>query len=349
MTKFLVAAAAALALSACSGGSNPFSAGDTGTDTGGTGTDTGGPIDSDRTLPPGTPSPGANTSIYRSEPTSTETGYQGNGYASNISYDATNDTFTVDNLAFDGDNTYARGTKVGSLAGKYAVYEADQQFTDPQNNTPVNQFTHRAIYGVSTTGETKFAIVRTGAYVDYGFGGFIYQRENGVTLPSTGQAIYNGVMAGMRDYNGAAGLEYSTADIEIAIDFDDFNETTGTRGDAVRGTISNRKIFDIDGKDITDSVLSRIETDQNITLNNYPVATFTVAPGVLDNNGELLGNVQSYYVDSTGTTQVFETGKYYAVIAGDNADEIAGVVVLETGLDPVATSVRDTGGFIVYR
>jgi len=349
MTKFLVAAAAALALSACSGGSNPFNAGDGGTGTG-DGTDTGTPIDSDRTLPPGTASPGPRTAIFRSEPTSTEAAYDGNGYATGISYDAAKDTFTVDNLAFDGDNEYARGTKVASLAGKYAVYEADTQFTDPQNNTPVNQFTHRAIYGVSELdGNAKFAIVRTGAYVPYGFGGFIYQRENGVTLPSTGQAVYNGVMAGMRDFSGAGGLEYSTADLEIAIDFDDFNESTGTRGDAVQGTISNRRIYDIDGQDITNTVLTRIETDQNITLNSYPVATFTVGPGVMDDNGEILGQVQSYYTDSSGATQVFESGNYYAIVAGDNAEQIVGIVVLETTVDPIADSVRDTSGFIVYR
>lgn len=347
MSRFIVAAATALALSACGGGSNPFTdSSDTGSDSG---TDTGTAIDSDRTVPPGTASPSPATGIFRSEPTSSESAYIGNGYASDISYDAATDTFTVDNLAFDGDNTYSRGTKVSSLAGKYAVYEADQLYTDPQNNTAVNQFTHRAIYGVSSTGDTKFAIVRTGAYADYGFGGFIYQRENGVTLPTSGQATYSGVMAGMRDFSGAGGLEYTTADIDIAIDFDDFNESTGSRGDAVQGTISNRKIYDINGADITDAVLTRINTDQNITLRSYPVATFTVGPGVLDDNGEMLGQLTSQYVDSNGTAQLFESGNYYAIVSGDKADQIVGVVVLENTIDPVAEAVRETSGFIVYR
>ncbi|MDF1715780.1 MAG: hypothetical protein P1U75_03755 [Antarcticimicrobium sp.] len=348
MSRFFIAAATALALSACSGGSNPFAEGGSGTDTD-TGTDTGTGIDSDRTLPPGTPSPGADSAIYRSEPTSEEDAYAGNGYASDISYDSAKDTFTVNNLAFDGDNEYARGTKVSSLASKYAVYEADDLATDPDSSKPISQFRHRAIYGVSRNGRDKFAIVRTGAYVDYGFGGFIYQRDGDVTLPSTGQAIYNGVMAGLRDFNGAGGLEYSTADIEIAIDFDDFDETTGSRGDAVSGVITNRRIFDIDGADITSNVLTRIETSEGITLRSYPTATFKVGPGVMDDNGEILGEVSSYYTDSTGAIQEFETGNYYAIVSGNNAKRIVGVVVLENSVDPIADTVRDTSGFIVYR
>ncbi|MDK3018001.1 hypothetical protein [Pseudodonghicola flavimaris] len=343
MSRFIVAAATALALCACGGGSNPFTEDTTTEDDGGSG------IDSDREMPPGTPSPSAATAIYRSEPTSDESGYEGNGYASDISYNSKTDTFTVDNLAFDGDNEYARGDKVGSLAGKYAVYEADTQYTDPENDKPVNQFTHRAIYGVSRNGNTEFAIVRTGAYAGYGFGGFIYQRNNDVVLPSTGQALYNGVMAGMRDFRGAGGLEYSTADIEIAIDFDDFNATTGGRGDAVTGTISNRKIFDINGNDITRTVLNRIETAEDITLRSYPVATFNVGPGVMDDNGEILGTVQSYYTNSSGDTAVFETGNYYAIVSGKKANQIVGIVVLENSVDPIAETVRDTSGFVVYR
>ena len=254
----------------------------------------------------------------------------------------------MNNLAFDGDNEYARGTSVSSLPGgksRYAVYEADGLATDPDSSTPISQFSHRAIYGVSRNGQDKFAIVRTGAYVGYGFGGFIYQREGGVTLPSTGQAIYNGKTAGLRDFSGAAGLEYTTGDIEIAIDFDDFDETTGSRGDAVRGSITNRRIYDINGTDITSDVLTRIDT----SLRSYPTAQFVVGPGVMDDNGELLGEITSSYVDSSGETQSFESGKYYAVVSGNDAKRIVGVVVMENSVDPIADSVRETSGFIVYR
>ena len=72
-----------------------------------------------------------------------------------------NDTFTVDNLGFDGDNVYNRGTAVSSLR-PYSVYKAVARFPNSETGSPINQFTYRAIYGVSTSGNTQFAIVRTG-------------------------------------------------------------------------------------------------------------------------------------------------------------------------------------------
>ncbi|MEO1734011.1 MAG: hypothetical protein AAFR45_10345 [Pseudomonadota bacterium] len=351
MKQYFAAFAVGVSLSACSGdGTNPFdttaTTGDTTTtDTGDTGTD----IDGDRTMPPGTASPTADASIFRSEPTSTDGGNNGDGSVSGVTYNAASDTFVVDGLAFDGDNTYARGTNVSSL-GPYAVYEASAQVTDPSTGTPINQFTHRAIYGISNTANTQFAIVRTGAYADFGFGGFVYQREGGVTLPSTGQAAYSGSVSGIRDFSGAGGLQYSTADINIAIDFDDFDDTTGTRGDGVQGSITNRTIFDINGNDVTQSVIDGINTNEDASLTAIPTALFTVGPGVLDDNGELLGTLSSTFVDNTGEVVQFETGNYYAVVSGDNADEIVGIVVLTTSVgQPDGVTVRDTGGFIVYR
>lgn len=333
MNKLVVAIAAFGVLSACSG-DNPFDE----TTPEPAPPDIGTPIGGDRTMPPGTASPTPALGIFRSEPTG-----NGNGTAESISYDAATDTFSVDNLAFDGANTYSRGTAVGSL-GPYAVYEAAAVIPDSVSGAPISQLAHRAIYGISSSANTQFAIVRTGAYSGYGFGGFIYQRTNSVTLPTSGQALYNGVMAGMRDFDGAGGLEYTTADMQVAIDFEDFNSATG-----VRGTISNRVIYDINGNDITSTVLSRIEVENDITLNSYPVATFTIGPGVMDENGEILGAVESNYINTDGDVETFETGNYYAIISGDGAEEIVGIVVLESTLDPVANTVRETSGFIVYR
>lgn len=47
--------------------------------------------------------------------------------------------------------------------------------------------------------------------------------------------------------------------------------------------------------------------------------------------------------------QIREQGKYYAIVSGDKADQVVGVVVLETSVDPAAETVRDTSGFVVYR
>ena len=47
-----------------------------------------------------------------------------------------------------------------------------------------------------------------------------------------------------------------------------------------------------------------------------------MGPGVLDNNGEAEGQIDSTIV-SNGKAEGFEDGKYYVVIAGANADEAA--------------------------
>ncbi|AXI47438.1 hypothetical protein C1J03_16335 [Sulfitobacter sp. SK012] len=346
----LASVALCLTLAACSGG-NPFEddddsgTGDDGTTDGGTGITRDG-------VPPGTESPSAGTGLFRSEiPTD-----GGNGFARGISYDGDSDTFTVDNLAFDGANTYQRGRAVGSLGGgEFAVYEADAQYPDSITGAAVNQFTHRAIYGVSRNRDsdgdptTQFAIVRTGAYIPYGFGGFIYQRGGSVDLPTTGQAIFRGQAGGLRDFDGAGALQYSTGDVAIAIDFDDFNESTGGRGDGVQGQLTNRQVFDINGNDITANVTTRINDLNSSSIQSIPAAIFTVAPGVLDNNGDLVGELTSRFVNDNGDVVEYESGNYYAIVSGDDPDEIVGVMVLENTSEFRDATVRDTSGFIVYR
>jgi hypothetical protein len=343
----------------CGGGDAPFgeNATDSGTD-GGTGT---GGSTGDETgiiregLPPGTASPTPSSRIVRSEPTEAEGGKLGDGSATGIRYDGETDVFTVDGLAFDGGNRYARGVNVSSLNDEYAVYEAFQQFPDSSNDELINQFTHRAIYGVSRNLDsdgnplTQFAIVRTGAYIPYGFGGFVYEREGSVTLPSNGQAIFNGKSAGLRDYDGAGGLEYSTANVEIAIDFEGFNGSTGVRGDGVRGTFSDRRVYDVNGTDITDVVVSRINAKNESSIAAIPDARFEVGPGVMDDNGEIIGNVFSNFVNDDGRSIEYESGKYYAIVSGDDANEIVGVIVAENTSELDNVTVRDTSGFIIYR
>src|SRR6056297_2490692 len=247
------------------------------------GGDDGAPIESDRALPPGTASPTPEVDIFRREARDAE----GNGFAEAISYDSDADTFTVDNLAFDGDNTFARDDQVGSL-GPYALYENDSFFDDPYTGVPIGQLSHKALYGVSRSGETEFAIVRTGAYVDYGFGGFIYQRNNDVTLPTTGQAAYAGPYAGLRDFNGRGGMEYVIAEMTMDIDFEDFND-----GDAVKGAIFNRSVFDTTGRDVTEEILNAIEEQTENQVNALPTLRFVTQAGVLDANGELSGQLNS--------------------------------------------------------
>jgi len=285
-------------------------------------------------LLPGTQTPTSTGAIERYE----EEDGSGNGYAQSITYDAGADTFTVDNLAFDGDNTYARDDMVPTLGGPagnpFRVYENAGVYNDDVTGAPIQQFMHRAIYAESTTGTTRFAIVRTGAYIDYGFGGFMYQRDGSVVLPKNGQAAFTGDYAGLRDFDNAGGLEYVTGDMTMAIDFEDFNA-----GDAVQGHVNNRQIFDINGTNIT-AVYSAA-----LGVVSLPSLNFTVGPGVMDENGELTGELTSFV-----GTDAHETGFYYAVLSGAGADmEVVGVIVVSSDSPLIDSGVRETGGFILYR
>ncbi|PWL35660.1 MAG: hypothetical protein DCO97_07750 [Marivita sp. XM-24bin2] len=331
------------------------------------------PIVSDRgtpSLPPGTSNPTPNSQIVRREERDEESG---GGYATNIRYlnDEGQDEFFVDNIAFDGNNVYTRGNPDTGVAqlGEFAVYEGAESTEDPVTGTTLRTFTYRAIYGRSINGETEFAIVRSGSYVDYGFGGFVYQRngfdddgnEVSLVLPEDGDAIYTGDYAGIRVFRGAGGLEYVQGDAEMIVDFKDFNE--GNRGVAL--FVRNRRLYDINGTEITRqyldalgrgdeaeddvrSLLTDTDADGNPVL---PTIRPVISPDDADSNGEIAADVFELAVFDNGETIESGEGTYYAIMSGDGAEEIVGVLVME-GNDPRHDSdvtYQETGGFIVYR
>ncbi len=269
---------------------------------------------------------------------------KGGGIAEAIVYDDDNVTFSVDNLGFDGTNEYEVGVAVATLGtlGIFDVFDGESIILDDLTGNPIAQFVHRAVAGRSASGDTMFAIVRTGRYVDYGFGGFVFARNGSVTLPITGQAAYNGEYAGIRIFTNQTGLEFTEGDVFIGIDFEDFND-----GNAVQGQIFNRVAYDING-----NVLATADNVNQFLLTHLPTINFLVGPGVMATNGVLEGELASYALDDKGVLQVFESGKYYGIISGDDAEEIVGVFVVESG-DPRfpdgGVTVQETGGFIVYR
>lgn len=298
-------------------------------------------------LPPGTTNPSANSGITRYEALDRA---NGNGFAQSFRYDEANDRFYVDNLAFDGANSpYTRVTALGAFdPGPFRVYEGPSTYADNVTGAPIEQFLHRAILGTSPSGEVEFAIVRTGSYVNYGFGGFIYSRDGSVTLPlpDSGQAHFEGDYRALRDFQNRGGIEYSSGDMYIDIDFEDFNE-----GDAVKGAVFNRRIYDVDGVDITASVIAGLQSEyDNLSISAIPNLVFEVGPGHVDSNGEMAGNVISTVVNGEGAAVPLESGKYYALLSGEGVDEIVGVIVAEAedARSPGVT-VRETGGFILTR
>ena len=301
MQKITVGLCALALLAACTTsedveGTNPFDRnqepveGEEGVDGGG---DTGGdeptePVENDRTLPPGTPNPTPDSSITRYE----EINDQGGGYARSIRYSNANgeDQFEVDNIAFDGNNVYERGTAVSSIGG-YAVYEAAPEVVNDETGERVENLTYRAVYGLSQTSQSEFAIVRSGSYTSYGFGGFVYQRNNfdvngdpyDLNIPETGAAIYRGDYGGVRIFDGRRGLEYVQGEAELRADFEDFND--GQAG--VLLYVRDCRLFDINGNDITSDYLTALATqnpdgDIGATL---PDLVPQVSPDIADGRG----------------------------------------------------------------
>ncbi|GGE34286.1 hypothetical protein GCM10011360_22680 [Primorskyibacter flagellatus] len=347
---------AALALVSCGDGTNPFD------DPAEESTD---PED-DGSLP-GTTNPTATSAIQRYE-AETESG---GGTA--LSYEYRNDTgqdeFYVDNLPFDADNTYSRGVAMSSIgpSGAYQVYESDPVAVDPVTSNTVGTFSYRAIYGKSTTGKVQFAIVRSGNYVDYGFGGFVYQRNlqaddgssAGFVLPTcTGacQADFAGDYAGLRVFEGSGGLEYVQGNAVLKVDFEDFNN--GKTGAVFY--VRNRRVFDINGNDITAGYLAALEgqdtsttiTNSEVLAGNLPNLVSAVNSDAADTNGEVSASVTSYVTDSDGGVTNLDTGNFYAIMSGSGANgEVVGIVVVEQE-DPRSSgsvTAQETGGFILYR
>lgn len=318
----------------------------------------GGAIDGDGSPPPGTAGPDANAddSILRSE-AQDDLG----GYVTQVSYNAASDSFTVDNIPFDGDRPYERQQNFDRL-GRFALYNSIGRFEDdgslpdtvvrdPATGAPIDQFDYRAIYGVSETRirvdgrsqpRTRFAIVRTGSYADYGFGGFIYERNGAVEIPQSGQAVFAGEYAGLRTFQGQDDIEYAHGDVQIAVDFADFDD-----GDGVRGTIFNRSIYDDEGRlqPMREGDVGPADDDALVA----PPLVFTVSPGTTRGNGEIAGTLRSQRRLEDGGTETFEDGTFMGIIAGE-AEEIVGIVVVESQ-DPRKqdVTVQETGGFIVYR
>lgn len=234
----------------------------------------------------------------------------GGGYAESVIYNG-NNTFSVDNIAFDGLNLYNLsalgmwGSPAGEVGG-YMLFDADVQVDDFLTNGAINQITpYHAIYGESS--RSRFAIIRTGGYTDFVFGGFVYERNGTVVLPDIvkGQAGFSGKYAGMRVFSGLGGLEFTEGNLEIAIDFDDFNETH-----AIKGFLTNRVAFDESGTAIN------LTTDGAGDTLVLPDLHFVIESNVdtLTSNGEIAGKVHNTYIDIEGVSKDYENGYYYGII-----------------------------------
>ena len=296
----------------------------------------------------------------------------GGGATSLFSYNGDEDVFVIDGIAFDGLNEYGRFTTRPQL-GNVAVYQADAVVEDFLTGNDVSQIVpYFALYDTSdvivSEGEegesfrTTFAIVRTGGYSDFGFGTFAYERAGSFVIPTEGQATFSGSYAGLRvnDTFSATELDIdasldgdilTSADINIDIDFDDFNGTPG-----IKGELTNRRAFNQLGEEL--EVNRDIRTSAgSVRAVQLPTLSFVIRNNgdTISANGEIGGNVANTIIDRDGTIREYETGTYVGILAGDLTDasdggEIVGILVFEaedSRFDGV--TVQETGGFIATR
>ena len=296
------AVALALTLSACGGGdgSNPVTGGSDSS------TDDGTPDEEDT-------SDGEDVTT----PTTGDNTTRTTGDLTGITYNAADNTITVDDLPFDGDGVYVN-TGVTAVAG-FNVYAS-------QRGDETGQRQYYAVYRKDTYVEA--GSVQTGDYFDFGFGGAQYKRSNDtVTLPiGTGEAVYTGRYGGTRVLSPGSGgsddVQLVAGDARIIVDFLDF-ETIG----AVEGEITNRTFYDVNGN----------------LLGSLPVIVLLTAE--IDSDG-FIGSGEASTFDSDN--EVLQSGSYDGVFAGPNGEQITGVIILEgDAFEDSIDDVREIGVFTV--
>ncbi|SDE45441.1 hypothetical protein [Limimaricola pyoseonensis] len=304
----------------------------------------------DERLLPGTADPDPDRSITRFEAETED----GGGFVRRVTL-LSGARLEVDNLAFDGTEPYRSDYRGPSTLNGYAVFQSAAE-VETGGSEPIDQLDYRAIYGesintVRVDGErlprTRFAVVRTGDFSNFGFGGFLYERNGGVEIPARGQAAFRGDYAGIRVFDTISRHEFTTGDIEVLVDFDDFNASDG-----VRGTLSNRRAFDEDGLEIETNTSGVRRTDlSDRAILDLPTVRFVLTDAASTPNGEIVGQLNNLVVVD-GKAEPYEAGEYFGVLSGDleTGGEVTGILVFESE-DPRLEDIRvqETGGFTAYR
>lgn len=240
-------------------------------------------------------------------------------------YDSETQELVINNIPFDGataENGQAIYTRTGALgASSFDRYE-----------DAAGTLAYYAVFRRSESGATQAGAFATSSYIDFGIGGASAQRNSAnVNLPNSGEYSFTGEYAAVRIYSDAAGVldrpEYVTGDVEIEMDFGDFDDVG-----AIVGVISNRQLYDYNGNiigpmdDFVSLAMTEIDRDTGIV-------TAGGASGI-----------------STDTATTMTSGQWTAILGGTEGTEIAGIVVLESADSSTSTElVRETGVFIAIR
>jgi hypothetical protein len=249
--------------------------------------------------------------------------------ANSISYDADKDELTINNIPFDDpNNTYIRIQNTNFQNSGFGAYQSD-----PEPGS--NEFRYFAVFRRSDSGLSQAAATTSNEYVDFGFGGAGATRVSGATsVPTTGIYSYSGEYAAVRvvrsvddDAATVDALYYVTGGMEMTADFGDFDEVG-----AVGGVVRNRILYDSAGQ-----VLGALDGIISFANSEIDRTDGTIASGLAV---EVQGGTQvpngSYQGGTAGAS-----GNWSGVFAGPGAEEIAGIVFVESG------TVREVGGMVV--
>lgn len=227
--------------------------------------------------------------------------YVATGDVSTATYDPGTDTLTINSLPFDD----------GDFEATYARSPAfDVNGFKAYMNDPASARRYIAYWGVTNNGagSASAGVVATGNYLNHGFSGATYGRDGTTPIPQSGVANFTGRYAGLLTYDGKGGIDRTSGDVTLDVDFADAK---------VEGGITNR-------------VNITTATAQNTLI----LATSTIK------DGKITGGTASSW---SGVTQI-EDGTYEGIIGGIDGMEIAGIVVItdSTGAFPT----KETGAFV---
>lgn len=251
--------------------------------------------------------------------------------ANSITYDADKDELIINNIPFDDpENTYIRvpNTQFQNNNNGFGAYQSD-----PAPGS--NEFKYFAVFRRSDSGLSQVGATQSNSYISFGFGGAGAARVSGATsVPTTGIYSYAGEYAAVRvvrteDENQVAvdELYYVTGGMEMTADFGDFDEVG-----AVGGVVRNRILYDSNGQELgaLDGIISFANSE--ITREDGTIASSTAV--------ELQGGTQIPGGGYQGG-EISATGSWRGVFAGAGAEEIAGIVFVESA------EVREIGGVTV--
>ncbi len=236
------------------------------------------------------------------------------GEVNKFTFDPATDTLSLNNLPFD-------------LSGKYtrdASFDRNG-FKAYRNVAGGNNYV--ALYAEGAGGKVGAGVVGTDDYLDYGYGGSVL-RTDGATLPSTGEAVFDGDYAGIRVYEGDSGIHGNTVGtsdgtVSINMDFDDF-DVVG----AIDIIISNRHAYDSAG----------------VFIGDLPY--FSGSTTGLDGLKIKQTNITEINPDgSTGGSGTLD-GIMGGTVGSGLGGQIAGIVLITSPDAASGLNVKETGAFL---